>query len=120
MARYIAKNIVAAELADQCEIQLSYAIGVAEPTSVLVDTFGTAKVDDDAIAKAVREIFPLTPKAIIDTLGLRKPIFRKTSYHGHFGRKPFVENGNEYFSWEKTDRAADLKKAVEASAGALA
>ena len=120
MARYIAKNIVAAELADQCEIQLSYAIGVAEPTSVLVDTFGTAKVDDDAIAKAVREIFPLTPKAIIDTLGLRKPIFRKTSYHGHFGRKPFVENGNEYFSWEKTDRAAELKKAVETSAGALA
>ena len=120
MARYIAKNIVAAELADQCEIQLSYAIGVAEPTSVLVDTFGTAKVDEDAIAKAVREIFPLTPKGIIETLGLRKPIFRKTSFHGHFGREPFVENGNEYFSWEKTDRAAELKKAVEASAGALA
>jgi len=120
MARYIAKNIVAAELADQCEIQLSYAIGVAEPTSVLVDTFGTAKVDEDAIAKAVREIFPLTPKGIIETLGLRKPIFRKTSFHGHFGREPFVENGKEYFSWEKTDRAAQLKKAVEASAGALA
>jgi len=120
MARYIAKNVVAADLADQCEIQLSYAIGVAEPTSVRVETCGTAKVDEDAISAAIRETFPLTPKGIIETLGLRRPIFRRTSYHGHFGREPVTENGIEFFSWEKTDRAAALRKAAENHAGALA
>jgi S-adenosylmethionine synthetase len=89
MARYIAKNVVAAGLADRCEIQLSYAIGVAEPTSVYVDCFGTAKVDEDKIAKAVREVFGLTPRGIIETLQLRKPIYSATARHGHFGRQPF-------------------------------
>ncbi|MBL8760388.1 MAG: methionine adenosyltransferase, partial [Phycisphaerae bacterium] len=89
MARYIAKNIVAAGVADRCEIQLSYAIGVAEPTSVYVDCFGTAKVDEDKIAKAVREVFGLTPRKIIEALQLRKPIYSATARHGHFGRPPF-------------------------------
>jgi len=117
MARYIAKNIVAADLADECEIQLSYAIGVAEPTSVHVDTFGTAKVCEDAIAKAVREVFPLTPRGIIDSLNLRKPIYRKSARHGHFGRTAVEKNGQSFFTWEKTDKAEALKEAVK-SAGA--
>jgi S-adenosylmethionine synthetase len=121
MARYIAKNIVAAELADQCEVQLSYAIGVAEPTSVLVDTFGTGKVSADKLAAAVREIFPLTPRKIIETLGLRKPIFSPSARHGHFGRTPAQisytkQDGtsvqNPGFGWEKTDKAAALREAV--------
>ena len=117
MARYIAKNIVAADLADECEIQLSYAIGVSEPTSVHVDTFGSAKVPEQAIAKAVREVFPLTPRGIIDSLDLRKPIYRKTARHGHFGRTAVVKNGQSYFPWEKTDKTEALKEAVK-SAGA--
>ncbi len=108
MARYIAKNIVAAELADVCEIQLSYAIGVAEPTSVHVDCQGTAKVSEDAIGKAVREIFELTPRGIIEALGLRKPIYTATACHGHFGRKPDGDN----FTWERLDKAEALKSAV--------
>jgi len=111
MARYIAKNVVAADLADECEVQLSYAIGVAEPTSVYIDTFGTAKVDEAAISKAVRSVFGLTPRAIIETLELRNPIYRKTARHGHFGRKPSTAGGLNFFNWEKTDKAQALKDA---------
>ncbi len=108
MARYIAKNVVAAGLARQCEIQLSYAIGVAEPTSVHVDTFGTNEVDPKKIEGAIREVFSLTPKGIVETLGLLKPIYRPTARHGHFGRKP----EGDFFTWERLDKADALKKAV--------
>lgn len=108
MARHIAKNVVAAGLADECEVQLAYAIGVAEPVSVLVDTNGTGKASDEAIATAVREIFPLKPRQIIEYLKLRRPIFEKTARFGHFGRK------DKDFTWEKTGRAAELKKLCKA------
>ena len=111
MARYIAKNVVAAELAERCEIQLSYAIGVAEPTSVHVNAFDTHKVDPNRIEAAIRGLFKLTPKGIIETLDLRRPIYRPTSFHGHFGRKP-GEGVHNSFTWERTDKAADLKKAI--------
>jgi S-adenosylmethionine synthetase len=114
MARYIAKNIVAAELADECEVQLSYAIGVAEPTSVLVDTNGTATIDEAAIEAIVREHFDLTPAGIIRDLDLLKPIYRATAAHGHFGREP-GEGGEGTFTWEKTDKAAALKSAASAA-----
>ncbi|MDF1870437.1 MAG: methionine adenosyltransferase [Phycisphaerales bacterium] len=120
MARYIAKNIVAADLADECEIQLSYAIGVAEPTSVFVETFGTSKVSEEAIAQAVREVFPLTPRGIIDSLDLRKPIYRKSARHGHFGRKAVEKNGGWFFPWERTDKADALKEAVKKAEPCLA
>ena len=114
MARYIAKNIVAAGLADRVEIQLSYAIGVAEPTSIYVDTFGTAKVAEEKISKAVRETFKLTPRGIIEALNLRTPIYAPTAKHGHFGRTPgnITYKGKKYetFTWEKTDKAEALKK----------
>lgn len=100
MARYIAKNIVAAGLADKVTVQLAYAIGVAEPVSVLVDTHGTGKVEEDKLSDAVRKNFSLTPKGIIDTLDLRRPIYKETAAFGHFGR--------EGFSWEKTDKADAL------------
>ncbi|HJV22650.1 MAG TPA: methionine adenosyltransferase [Holophagaceae bacterium] len=103
--RYIAKNIVAAGLADRCEIQLAYAIGVAEPVSVSVDTFGTGHASDEAIVKAVRSVFSATPKAMIETLDLRRPIYRPTAAYGHFGRPEF--------SWEKTDKAEALKAAAK-------
>ena len=103
MARHIAKNIVAAELATRCEVQLAYAIGVAEPVSVMVDTFGTGTVDDIQLASLVRAVFPLTPKGIIEYLDLRRPIFKQTAAFGHFGRS---EPG---FTWEKTDKAVVLK-----------
>ena len=106
MARYIAKNIVAAELAEVCEVQLSYAIGVAEPTSVFVTTEDTNKIDEDKISALVREHFPLTPRGIIEHLQLRRPIYQQTAYHGHFGREL------PDFTWEKTDKAAALKKAA--------
>jgi S-adenosylmethionine synthetase len=112
MARYIAKNVVAAGLAERCEIQLSYAIGVADPTSVHVNAFGTHKVEPSRIEKAILNRFSLTPKGIIDTLDLRRPIYRATSYHGHFGRKA-GEQGPRTFTWERTDKAADLKKAMK-------
>lgn len=115
MARYIAKNVVAAGLADECEIQLSYAIGVAEPTSVFVDTFGTSSVDESKISDAIRKVFPLTPKGIIETLELRNPIYRKTARHGHFGRQPAQSEGLNFFNWEKTDKADELKAAVDSS-----
>ena len=106
MARYIAKNVVAAGLADACEVQLSYAIGVAEPISVLVDTEGTAKISEQKISQIVRKFFPLTPKAMIRHLNLARPIFAQTSYGGHFGRN--LPN----FTWEKTDMAVKLRKAA--------
>ncbi len=106
MARHVAKNIVAAGLADRCEVQLAYAIGVSDPVSVNVDTEGTGKVEDELLCEVVREFFPLTPRGIIEYLELRKPIFRKTAAGGHFGR--------DGFSWEKTDKAAKLAQAAKA------
>jgi S-adenosylmethionine synthetase len=103
MARYVAKNIVAAGLADRCEVQLAYAIGVAEPVSVLVDTFGTGTVDEDKLEALVRANFALTPKAIIESLNLRRPIYKATAAYGHFGRE------GKDFTWEATDKAAALK-----------
>jgi len=102
MARYVAKNIVAAGLADRCEVQLAYAIGVAEPVSVLVETFGTGKVAEDKLEALVRKNFSLTPKGIIESLDLRRPIFKATAAYGHFGRK------GAGFTWENTDKAAAL------------
>jgi S-adenosylmethionine synthetase len=113
MARYIAKNIVAAGLASRAEVQLAYAIGVAEPVSVMVDTFGTATIPEDKITALVRENFKLTPKAIIEALDLRKPIYKATAAYGHFGRK-----GDGGFTWERTDRADALRKAAGLSAEA--
>ncbi len=114
MSRYIAKNVVAAGLADCCEIQISYAIGVAEPTSVYVDCFGTAKADEVKISKAIRETFKLTPRGIIEALNLRTPIFSPTARHGHFGRTAgqITYGGKKYdtFTWERTDKAEQLKK----------
>ena len=103
MARYIAKNIVAAGLADRCEVQLAYAIGVADPVSVRVDTFGTGSVSEPRLIELVRENFKLTPEGIIESLNLRRPIFRKTAAYGHFGRT------GETFTWEATDKAVALK-----------
>lgn len=108
-ARYIAKNVVAAGLAQRCEVQVAYAIGVAKPVSVYVNTFGTGVVSEDAISTAVREIFDLTPRGIIKCLDLLKPIYRSTAAYGHFGRDP----GNDgSFSWERTDKVATLKAAL--------
>ena len=102
MARYVAKNVVAAGLADRCEVQVAYAIGVAEPVSVLVDTFGTGKIGPEKLQELVRANFDLTPKGIITSLNLRRPIFKKTAAYGHFGRP------DPDFSWERTDKAAKL------------
>ncbi len=110
MARYVAKNIVAANLADKCTVQLAYAIGVAEPVSIMIDTHGTSDVDEETLVKAVRKTFAMTPKGIIDTLKLRRPIFRSTAAYGHFGRS------EESFTWEKTDKAAGLRKELGLSA----
>ncbi len=112
MARYVAKNIVAAGLAERCEVQLAYAIGVAEPVSVRIDTFGTGKVGEPRLIELVRENFKLTPKGIIESLNLRRPIFKKTAAYGHFGRT------GDSFTWEATDKAAALKAgaAVELAA----
>jgi S-adenosylmethionine synthetase len=103
MARYVAKNVVAAGLADRCEVQLAYAIGVAEPVSVLVDPFGTGKVSSEKLQEVVRANFKLTPKGIIESLNLRRPIYRKTAAYGHFGRP------DPDFTWETTDKAAQLR-----------
>ena len=108
MARYIAKNIVAAGLAKQCEVQLAYAIGVAEPVSVAVDTFGTSDLPAAKLERIVRDVFPLTPAKIIDDLNLRRPIYFETARHGHFGRE------GEGFTWEKTNRVNDLRTAAGA------
>ncbi len=112
MARYIAKNIVAAGLARRCEVQLAYAIGVAEPVSVLVNTFGTGVIADERIMTLVRELFPLTPKSIMDHLRLRRPLYRATAAFGHFGRT------EDTFTWEQTGKAAELRReaGVEAAA----
>ncbi len=107
MARYIAKNVVAARLADVCEVQLSYAIGVAEPVSVHVHTEGTARIDERRIARLVRAHFPLTPAGIVKHLKLKRPIYKETARHGHFGRT------GAGFTWEKTDKAAALRKAAK-------
>jgi S-adenosylmethionine synthetase len=106
-ARHLAKNIVAAGLADRCQVQVAYAIGVAEPVSITVDTYGTGKVADSAITAAIRKVADMTPKGIIERLQLRKPVFRATAAYGHFGRK------DVQFSWEALDLADALKKAVE-------
>ena len=108
MARYIAKNIVAAELAARCEVQLAYAIGVAEPVSIRVDTFGTGKIGEPRLVELVRENFKLTPKGIIESLNLRRPVFKKTAAYGHFGRT------GDTFTWEATDKAAALKAGAKA------
>ena len=110
MARYVAKNIVAADLADRCEVQLAYAIGVSEPVSVYIDTEGTGRVDDAQICDAVKEIFPLNPAGIIQHFDLRRPIFRKTAAGGHFGRS------EPEFTWEKTDMVEKLTAAIDQAA----
>jgi len=112
MARYIAKNVVAAGLARKVEVQLAYAIGVAEPVSVMADTFGTATVSDEKITELIREYFSLTPKGIIETLDLRRPIYKDTAAYGHFGRS------GPSFTWERTDRADALRKAAGLGASA--
>jgi S-adenosylmethionine synthetase len=104
--RYVAKNIVAAGLADRCEIQISYAIGVAEPTSIAIDSFGTGRLADERIADLVREHFDLRPKGLVDMLDLKRPIYRKTAAYGHFGRE------DADFTWENTDKAEALKAAL--------
>ena len=106
MARYVAKNIVAAGLAERCEVQVSYAIGVAEPTSVAIETFGTGKIAEDRLEAIVRELFDLRPKGLIAQLDLLRPIYRKTAAYGHFGRT------EDSFSWEKTDKVDALKSAA--------
>jgi S-adenosylmethionine synthetase len=108
MARYIAKNIVAADLAEKCEVQLAYAIGVADPVSVMINSFQTARVSPDKVAQAVREVFPLQPRKIIEALDLLRPIYTKTAAYGHFGRE------EPEFTWERIDRVDDLKSAVGA------
>ena len=112
MARYVAKNIVAAGLASRCEVQLAYAIGVAEPVSIHVNTYGTGKIDDDRVVELIRENFRLTPKSIIEQLDLRRPIYRQTAAFGHFGRT------EESFSWEKTDKAEALREGAQLTATA--
>jgi S-adenosylmethionine synthetase len=106
MARYVAKNVVAARLADRCQVQLAYAIGVADPVSVRVETFGTGRLAETEIAALVRAVFPLKPKGIIEALDLQRPIYRKTAAYGHFGRL------QKEFTWERTDRVDALRKAA--------
>jgi S-adenosylmethionine synthetase len=108
MARYAAKNVVAAGLADRCMVQVGYAIGVAEPVSLMVETFGTAKVDPEKLQAAVREVFPFKPAQIISTLKLLRPVYSTTAAYGHFGRR------GDSFTWEETDRVEDLKRACKA------
>lgn len=107
MARYVAKNVVAAGLAKKCQLQVAYAIGVAEPVGIYIDTFGTAKIDETKIIELIKKYFDFKPKAITDTLKLKRPIYRKTSAYGHFGRN------DKDFTWEKTDVAGKLKKEME-------
>jgi S-adenosylmethionine synthetase len=103
MARHVAKNIVAAGLADRIELQIAYAIGVPEPVSIMADTMGTGKVEESRLVEAIREIFPLTPKGIIESLNLRRPIYKKTASYGHFGRS------EAEFTWERTDKVDALR-----------
>jgi S-adenosylmethionine synthetase len=119
-ARWVAKNVVDAKLARRCEVQVAYAIGVARPVSVMVQTFGTGIMPDARIEKLVDEVFDLTPKGIIDALKLRRPIYRQTATYGHFGRRPTTavyQNGTkdhkvDLFTWERTDRVKDLLSAA--------
>ena len=106
MARHIAKNIVAAKLADRCEVQLAYAIGIAEPVSIFINTFGTSKIDEKKIENAVKKIFPLKPKALIEYLDLKRPIYQETASYGHFGRN--IKN----FTWEKTNKIEELQNSL--------
>ena len=106
MSRYVAKNIVASGLARQCEVQLAYAIGVSEPVSVMVDTFGTSEVPDDILSSAIREVFDLTPGGIVKSLNLLRPIYQDTAAYGHFGRE------GDGYTWEKTDKKEQLNKAI--------
>jgi S-adenosylmethionine synthetase len=108
-ARYLAKNVVAAGLAERCEIQVAYAIGVADPMSLYVDTLGTGKVEDGKLEKVLAELFPLRPTSIRRALQLCRPIYKRTAAYGHFGRAPDADGG---FSWEKTDLADKLKSAM--------
>jgi S-adenosylmethionine synthetase len=108
MARYAAKNVVAAGLADCCEVQLAYSIGVAEPVSIMVQTFGTGKTDDEKIAKALRQVFSFKPAAMIEHLNLKRPIYQKTASYGHFGRT------DPDFTWEDVTLAPKLKEAAKA------
>jgi S-adenosylmethionine synthetase len=107
MARYVAKNIVAASLADKCEVQVAYAIGISDPVSIMVNTFGTGKVSDEKIVEAVKKVFNFRPKAIIEHLNLKRPIYQKTAAYGHFGRN------DPDFTWEQTNKTEELKKAIE-------
>jgi S-adenosylmethionine synthetase len=115
-ARYVAKNLVAAGLARKCEVQLAYAIGVAQPVSVLVDTFGTGKVSSDELVRIIREAFDLRPKGIIEMLSLKRPIYQATAAYGHFGRQP---SNSGTFSWERTDKAEQLAKLATQSTVAV-
>jgi S-adenosylmethionine synthetase len=108
-ARWVAKNIVGAKLARRCEVQVAYAIGVAEPLSIRVDTFGTGSVPDDLLVDAIRKVFDLRPAGIIKALDLKRPIYERTAYHGHFGRSEFA--------WEQLSKVDALKDAVAAKAG---
>jgi len=108
-ARYVAKNVVSADLADRCSIQLAYAIGISKPLSVYVDTFGTGKVPDEVIEQAIEKTMDLSPRGIREKLDLNKPIYARTAAYGHFGREPEADGG---FSWERTDLAEDLSRAV--------
>jgi S-adenosylmethionine synthetase len=121
-ARWVAKNVVAAALARRCEVEIAYAIGVVQPVSLLVDTFGTGTVPDQVLEQAIREQFDLAPRAIIEALDLKKPIFKATAAYGHFGRKPerIASDGREVelFTWERTDRAAELAETAKRLAGA--
>ncbi|VVB84081.1 S-adenosylmethionine synthase [uncultured archaeon] len=110
MARYIAKNLVASGLANRCEVQLAYTIGVAEPNNLMIDTFGTGKINDSELEKIVKYKFPLKPGLIIEHLKLKNPIFLPTASYGHFGRKPYSENGLDFFTWEKADKAEELRE----------
>jgi S-adenosylmethionine synthetase len=105
-ARYVAKNLVASELCDRCEVQLAYAIGIAEPVSVMIDTHGTGKVDDSKLTRLVRKVFDLTPQGLIQHLRLRRPIYRATAAYGHFGRE------EKSFTWERTDKARELAASI--------
>jgi S-adenosylmethionine synthetase len=109
MARYAAKNIVAAGLADECQIQLAYCIGLVDPVSVMVNTFGTGRLPDQALSTLVRKVFPLSPKGMIDHLDLRRPIYRKTAVYGHFGRE------DADFAWERVDAVDELRAKAKAA-----
>ena len=116
-ARWAAKNVVAAGLARRCEVSLAYAIGVADPVAIRVETFGTSAIPEEAIEKALRDVFDFRPRSIIETLGLRNPIYRPTAAYGHFGRKPYRDNVDgrqvQFFAWENTDKVDDLRTAAK-------